>query len=49
MNIISKNGIRNWRLISNELNNKFKLPLRNGKQYRERYYNHLNPEIKKNL
>ena len=24
MNIISKNGIGNWRLISNELNNKFK-------------------------
>ena len=49
MNIISKNGIGNWRLISNELNNKFKLPLRNGKQCRERYYNYLNPEIKKNL
>ena len=49
MNIISKNGTGNWRSISNELNNKFKLPLRNGKQCRERYYNYLNPEIKKNL
>ena len=47
MNIISKNGIGNWRLISNELNNKFKMPLKNGKQCRERYYIHLNPEIKK--
>ena len=46
--LVSKYGIGNWSLISNEINNKFKTPIRSGKQCRERYHNHLDPKIKKN-
>ena len=46
--LVSKYGIGNWSLISNEINNQFKNPIRSGKQCRERYHNHLDPKIKKN-
>lgn len=39
--LVDKNGPRNWSKIAEYL------PGRIGKQCRERWHNHLNPEIKK--
>ena len=47
--LVSKYGKGNWSVISNELNNKFNNKIRSGKQCRERYHNHLDPKIKKNI
>ena len=47
--LVSKYGKGNWSVISNELNNKFNNKIRSGKQCRERYHNHLDPKIIKNI
>lgn len=39
--LVDKNGARNWSKIAESL------PGRIGKQCRERWHNHLNPDIKK--
>ena len=41
--LVNKYGISNWALIARKMGNS-----RNGKQCRERWYNHLNPSLKKN-
>ena len=41
--LINKYGTSNWSLISSKMGKS-----RNGKQCRERWYNHLNPSLKKN-
>jgi len=41
MKLVSENGARNWSYIAKNL------PGRIGKQCRERWHNHLNPDIKK--
>ena len=41
--LVNKYGTSNWTLISSKLGKS-----RNGKQCRERWYNHLNPSLKKN-
>ena len=41
--LVNKYGTSNWTLISNKMGK-----LRNGKQCRERWYNQLNPSMKKN-
>ena len=39
--LVKTHGIKNWTLVSENLNN------RTGKHCRERWFNHLNPDIKK--
>ena len=39
--LVAKHGTQQWALIASEMNN------RNGKQCRERWHNHLNPDISK--
>ena len=41
--LVNKYGTANWTLISSKMGKS-----RNGKQCRERWYNHLNPSLKKN-
>lgn len=41
MSLVKKHGAKNWTYIAKNL------PGRIGKQCRERWHNHLNPEIKK--
>jgi len=41
--LVNKYGTTNWTLISSKMGKS-----RNGKQCRERWYNHLNPSLKKN-
>ena len=41
--LVNKYGTSNWTLISSKMGKS-----RNGKQCRERWYNHLNPSLKKN-
>lgn len=47
--IVIANGAKNWIKISNSLNEKVHkgLPMRQGKQCRERWYNHLSPSLQK--
>lgn len=47
--IVIENGARNWISIAKELNEKVHkgLPMRQGKQCRERWYNHLCPSLHK--
>jgi len=47
LNLISNYGLTNWTLIAEELNKANKKIYRNGKQCRERWHNHLDPNIKK--
>lgn len=49
MRIIHKKGSKKWTAIAKELNEIFHAgkPLRHGKQCRERWYNHLNPCLRK--
>ena len=47
--LVSKYGKGNWSVISNELYNKFNNKIRSDKQCRERYHNHLDPKIIKNI
>ena len=47
LNLISNYGLSNWTLIAEELNKINKKIYRNGKQCRERWHNHLDPNIKK--
>ena len=47
LNLISNYGLTNWTLIAEELNKINKKIYRNGKQCRERWHNHLDPNIKK--
>ena len=41
MNFVIKHGAKNWTFIAKHL------PGRIGKQCRQRWHNHLNPDIKK--
>lgn len=47
--LINVKGQKAWASIARELNNKIhnRLPIRQGKQCRERWSNHLNPGLKK--
>eukprot|EP01022_Parablepharisma_sp_SALTPOND_P034023 TRINITY_DN902_c0_g1_i2.p2 TRINITY_DN902_c0_g1~~TRINITY_DN902_c0_g1_i2.p2 ORF type:complete len:263 (+),score=32.00 TRINITY_DN902_c0_g1_i2:1061-1849(+) len=46
-NLVSKYGIKKWTLISKRLQEEYHIYGRSGKQCRERWHNHLNPEVKK--
>ena len=45
--IVGKNAEKPWAVVAKELNQESKSIERTGKQCRERWRNHLNPEIKK--
>ena len=47
--IVSENGAKNWISIATSLNEKVHkgLPIRQGKQCRERWFNHLSPSLQK--
>ena len=47
--IVSENGPRGWSRIAKELNVRVHkgMPVRQGKQCRERYYNHIDPQLVK--
>ena len=47
--IVSERGARNWSSVSKEINSLWhnSKPVRIGKQCRERWFNHLNPELLK--
>jgi Myb-like DNA-binding domain len=47
--LVSSNGAKNWIFLANSLNDKVHkgLPIRQGKQCRERWFNHLSPSLKK--
>ena len=45
--LVKKYGTSNWTIIANEMALLFKSKHRNGKQCRERWHNHLAPEVNK--
>jgi hypothetical protein len=47
--IVQEHGASNWNSRATELNEQFynQLPVRQGKQCRERWYNHLDPRLRK--
>lgn len=45
ISLVHQYGTENWTLISNEMNQIFKKANRSGKQCRERWHNHLDPNI----
>jgi transcriptional activator Myb len=47
--LINKRGPKSWAQIAKLLNAKYPKNNRFGKQCRERWFNHLNPEIKRFL
>mmetsp|Transcript_33928 Transcript_33928/g.59138 ORF Transcript_33928/g.59138 Transcript_33928/m.59138 type:complete len:226 (+) Transcript_33928:22-699(+) len=46
-NLVLENGTRHWTLIAERLRKVFKIKGRTGKQCRERWHNHLDPDILK--
>ena len=44
---MKKHGTGNWTIISNEMSNFYQFKNRSGKQCRERWHNHLDPNINK--
>lgn len=48
-NLVEKRGPRQWAVVAKELNKAVHkgVPVRQGKQCRERYYNHLDPNLRK--
>lgn len=45
--LVNKYGTSNWTLIANEMALLYKSKHRNGKQCRERWHNHLDPNVNK--
>lgn len=45
--LVHENGIKQWSLISAKLKSIYTVSTRTGKQCRERWHNHLDPEITK--
>ncbi len=45
--LVRQYGIRKWTLISKKLQERYGIHGRSGKQCRERWHNHLDPEVKK--
>ena len=46
--LVQKHGTGNWTIISNEMSSKYNFKNRSGKQCRERWHNHLDPNVNKN-
>ena len=47
INLVNKHGTGNWTIIANEMSNIYNFKNRSGKQCRERWHNHLDPNVKK--
>ena len=45
--LVGKYGVKKWVLIAKKLEEMYNIKDRNGKQCRERWHNHLNPDVKK--
>ena len=45
--MVGKYGLKKWSFISSKLNEKDIFKKRSGKQCRERWHNHLDPQIEK--
>ena len=45
--LVAQHGIKKWTLISRMLEQEYGIHGRSGKQCRERYHNHLSPDVKK--
>lgn len=45
--LVNKHGTGNWTIIANEMGNSFGFKNRSGKQCRERWHNHLDPNVNK--
>lgn len=45
LNLVRENGIKKWTLISRKLSEDYGINGRSGKQCRERWHNHLNPNL----
>ena len=45
--LVHKHGIRQWTKVAQEMETKYNLEGRSGKQCRERWHNHLDPDINK--
>ena len=45
--LVGKYGIRKWAIVSKEISKKFRGYSRTGKQCRERWHNHLDPNVAK--
>ncbi len=45
--LVTRNGTYNWTLIANEMCHTYGYKHRSGKQCRERWHNHLDPNINK--
>lgn len=46
-NLVNKYGTKRWTFIAQKLKEEYKINGRTGKQCRERWHNHLDPDIKK--
>jgi len=45
--LVKKYGIKRWSLIARKLDEEYGISSRSGKQCRERWHNHLDPDVKK--
>jgi hypothetical protein len=45
--IVSERGLEDWSAVADDLRGRCENVLRSGKQCRERWYNHLAPEVNK--
>ena len=45
--LIAKYGLRKWTLVAKKLEDEYNIIGRSGKQCRERWHNHLDPEVEK--
>lgn len=47
VSLVEKHGTNNWKLIAKKMISEFSITRRTGKQSRERWYNHLSPNVDK--
>jgi myb proto-oncogene protein len=44
---VIKYGLKKWTIIASKMESEYKLEGRSGKQCRERWHNHLDPNVNK--
>lgn len=47
--IVTEKGLEDWTAVADELRKRCEQTTRSGKQCRERWYNHLAPEVNKDV
>ena len=45
--LVTKYGVRQWTKVASEMESNYNMEIRSGKQCRERWHNHLDPNINK--